>query len=101
GTGLNLIEAGCGGNPSMDLLDLCSHYTGVDISTTGLQVAEERLRDAGVPFALQGADVCDLPFEDESFDAAYSAHVIYHIADPAAQRAAFREIARVVRSAGV
>jgi SAM-dependent methyltransferase len=101
GAGLRLIEAGCGGNPSMGLLDLCSHYTGVDISTTGLQLAEERLRDAGVPFVLREADVCDLPFEDESFDAAYSAHVIYHIRDPEAQRAAFREIARVVRSSGV
>ena len=101
GSGLRLLEAGCGGNPSTGLLDLCSHYTGVDISTTGLQVAEERLRGAGVPFALREADVCDLPFEDGSFDAAYSAHVIYHIRDAEAQRAAFREIARVVRPSGV
>ena len=101
GEGLNLIEAGCGGNPSMNLLDLCSHYTGVDISTTGLDLAEERLREAGIPFVLREADVCDLPFEDESFDAAYSAHVIYHILDPEAQRAAFCEIARVVRPSGV
>jgi SAM-dependent methyltransferase len=101
GEGLKLLETGCGGNPAIGLLDLCAHYTGVDISTTGLHVAREHLRDASVPFVLREADVCDLPFEDGCFDAAYSAHVIYHIPDPQAQRAAFREIARVVRPSGV
>jgi len=101
GSGLKLLEGGCGGNPSLGLLDLCSHYTGVDISTTGLHVAAERLQNAGVPFTLRQADLCRLPFEDGSFDAVYSAHAIYHIADAEAQRAAFRELARVVRPTGV
>ena len=33
GQGLNLLEGGCGGSPAVDLLGLCSHYTGVDISS--------------------------------------------------------------------
>src|SRR5688572_26282170 len=46
GPRLRLLEGGCGGNPELGLLDLCSHYTGVDVSTTGLEVAADRLRDA-------------------------------------------------------
>jgi SAM-dependent methyltransferase len=101
GPGLRLLEGGCGGNPSLGLLDLCSHYTGVDISTTGLRVAKGRLLRAGVPFDLREADLCLLPFDTGSFDAAYSAHTIYHIWNPEGQRAAFRETARVVRASGI
>src|SRR5262245_2690528 len=48
GPPLRLLEGGCGGNPSPQLLDLCSHYTGVDVSTTGLQLAAARLQERGV-----------------------------------------------------
>jgi len=101
GAPLRLLEAGCGGNPAVDLLPLCSHYTGVDFSATGLDVARARLERSGVRFHLRQADICALPFEDGAFDAAYSAHVLYHIPDVDAQAAAFREIARVVRKRGV
>jgi SAM-dependent methyltransferase len=43
--------------------------TGVDISTDQLRLARER---AGTNVDLVQADVTDLPFEDESFDAAVS-----------------------------
>jgi SAM-dependent methyltransferase len=47
------------------------------------------------------ADACELPFQDKSFDAVYSAHMLYHIEDPAAQEAALAELIRVVRAGGV
>jgi ubiquinone/menaquinone biosynthesis C-methylase UbiE len=100
GPNLNLIEAGCGGNPATALLPLCSRYTGVDFSETGLALAREKVSTANVPFDLVTGDVCSLPFPDGSFDAGYSAHVFYHIDDVAAQAKAFRELCRVVRPGG-
>src|SRR5580698_3136435 len=45
GTPLNLLECGCGGNPERNLLDLCSSYTGVDFSDTGIQAARLSFKD--------------------------------------------------------
>jgi SAM-dependent methyltransferase len=101
GPPLNLLEVGCGGNPATSLLDMCSQYTGVDFSRTGLEVARQRLLSSGVPFTLKEATASDLPFSDQSFDAAYSAHALYHIPKVDEQATAFREIARVIRSGGV
>jgi SAM-dependent methyltransferase len=102
GQELNLLEGGCGGTPELDLLDLCCRYTGVDISARGADVARGKLSQrARIPFEVREADVCRLPFDDGSFDAVYSAHALYHIADPVAQASAFRELARVVRPGGV
>ena len=101
GTGLNLLECGCGGNPERQLLDLCSRYTGVDFSETGLQMARSSFADVGIPHEFRTADVCALPFEDGAFDAVYCSHLIYHIVDPAAQDAALAEFVRVVRPGGV
>lgn len=101
GEPLNLLEVGCGGNPATALLDLCSQYTGADFSLTGLKVARERLIPAGIPFVLEEAAANRLPFADGAFNAAYSAHALYHIPSVEEQAAAFREIARVVRPGGV
>ncbi len=100
GTGLKLVECGCGGTPAIWLGDLCSHYTAVDFSQAGLAEATRALQQTGVEFDTVAADICRLPFDDESFDAAYSAHAIYHIDNAAAQATAFSEIMRVVRKGG-
>ncbi len=101
GQELRLLECGCGGNPATALLDLCRHYTGTDFSSTGLEVAEERLAQLTVPYQLRQADVCALPFEDAEFDAVYSAHMIYHIDRPEEQERALAEMMRVLRPSGV
>ncbi len=101
GEGLELLECGCGGNPARELMDLCAHYTGVDFSETGIERARAAYEDSPIPTEFHVADVCALPFEDESFDAVYSAHMIYHIDDRAAQRAALDEMIRLLRPGGV
>jgi ubiquinone/menaquinone biosynthesis C-methylase UbiE len=101
GSPLSLLECGCGGNPRRELLSVCSHYTGVDFSTTGLEVARASFADAEVPHEFRLADICNLPFQAGTFDVAYSAHVIYHLDDPAAQELAIAEMLRVVRPGGV
>jgi SAM-dependent methyltransferase len=100
GPGLRLMECGCGGTPATYLNDLCSHLTVVDFSQTGLAEAAQTLRQRDIEFDTVAADMCRLPFSDESFDAAFSAHAIYHIDNAAAQAAAFSEIMRVVRKGG-
>lgn len=100
GDKLNLIECGCGGAPERRLQPHCNHYTGVDFSETGLILAANTFSEAPVPAVFQTADICALPYSDGSFDAVYSAHVVYHIADPAAQRRALTEMVRVTRPGG-
>ena len=101
GYGLNLLECGCGGNPALELMDLCSSYTGVDFSKTGIERSRAACEGLSTPTEFRVADVCALPFEDESFDAVYSAHMIYHIDDRGAQEAALREMMRLLRPGGV
>src|SRR5262245_21533927 len=45
GPSLRLLECGCGANPEVELLDLCAHYTGVDVSPIGLEVAARKLAE--------------------------------------------------------
>ena len=101
GKPLRLLECGCGGHPSRNLVDLCSHYTGIDFSQTGTNLARSRFVDEQTPHEFQVADACALPFADGAFDAVYSMHMIYHIDDVSAQETAIAEMLRVVRSGGV
>lgn len=95
-----VLEVGCGGSPETRLLDLFGKYVGVDFSATGIQVAKDRTAGYAQDITLMEADAVDLPFDDARFDTVYSAHMIYHIDDPAAQTAAMREMQRVLRPGG-
>lgn len=100
GPGLRLVECGCGGTPAVFLADRCKSFTAVDFSSTGLSEAAAALEPTGVAFKTVEADMTHLPFGDGDFDAAYSAHAIYHIDNPDGQAAALAEIMRVVRPGG-
>lgn len=101
GPPLALLECGCGGTPEKSFLDLCGSYTGADFSDVGLTAARASFEGVTTPHHFQVADVCNLPFKDGQFDALYSAHMIYHIEDPAAQATALQEFMRVLRPGGV
>ena len=101
GLPLSLLECGCGGNPEKLLLDLCSKYTAVDFSDRGIQMARAAFANLGIAHEFHTADICALPFDEDTFDAVYCAHVIYHIEEPAGQDAAIEELIRVVRPGGV
>jgi ubiquinone/menaquinone biosynthesis C-methylase UbiE len=100
GPGLRLVDFGCGGTPAVFLVDRCKSFTAVDFSSTGLSEAAAALESTGVAFKTVEADMTHLPFGDGDFDAAYSAHAIYHIDNPDGQAAALAEIMRVVRPGG-
>jgi len=89
-----LLDAGCG--TGFNLLELArlGRATGVDLSRDAIAFCRER----GVRAAR--ANVLALPFADATFDAVTSFDVIYHawVTD---DRAAARELARVLRPGGV
>jgi SAM-dependent methyltransferase len=68
-----------------------AQLTGIDLVAAGLRKAH-----LGVPDArLLQADVCALPLEDQSVDAAVSANLLEHVPD---DQLALRELRRVLRS---
>lgn len=92
--GRRLLDAGCGTGYNLLELGRLGHATGVDLSTDAIAFCRER----GVR-ALR-ASVLALPFAEATFDAVTSFDVIYHawVTD---DRAAARELARVLRPGGV
>ncbi len=95
-----VLEVGCGGSPERRILDLFDTYTGTDFSTQGLDIARQKFADAGEKARFVNADAVALPFEDNTFDTVYSAHMLYHILDRHAQAAALAEMVRVLRPGG-
>jgi ubiquinone/menaquinone biosynthesis C-methylase UbiE len=94
--GSRVLDAGCGGGrPVLARLD-CAHETvGLDISTSQLRLARERVPAAG--FA-QG-DLANLPFADDSFDALCSFYAVIHVPKEEHERV-LSEFHRVLRPGG-
>ncbi|ONI78067.1 hypothetical protein ALI144C_32325 [Actinosynnema sp. ALI-1.44] len=100
--GQKVLDLGCGvGGPAM--LAARRHQvsvTGINLSPQQVAAATDAAERAGVSavdFAV--GDIVDMPFPDNSFDAAYAIEsILFHVADKAA---AFAEIARVLKPGGV
>jgi SAM-dependent methyltransferase len=94
GPGRQVLNAGAGqGTFSLRLAERGFDVTSADASPAAVAVLEER-----VGGSVAQADVTDLPFGDQTFDAAVLGEVLEHIPDDSA---ALREVARVVRPEGV
>jgi SAM-dependent methyltransferase len=92
GTGGELLDVGCGTGLILErVVRFARHARGVDLSPEMLDRARARGLD------VQEADAATLPFDDASFDVAYSFKVLSHVGD---LRACLREMARVVRPGG-
>jgi SAM-dependent methyltransferase len=91
---LRLLDAGCGTGGNLLRLARYGRASGIDLSATALRFARER----GVVTAR--ASLLSLPFPDRTFDCVASFDVIYHawVTD---DRAALREMARVLRPGGL
>ncbi len=91
------LDVGCNVGALMsDVARHCSaSLVGVDINRDALEVA--RRRNPEMTFVH--ADVCDLPFESETFDVVTCLEVIEHV-EPERRADAFRELRRVTRRGG-
>jgi SAM-dependent methyltransferase len=92
----DVLDAGCGTGGLIRYLqnqETAWRFTGVDVSPVACELA--RLR--GCPEVLE-ADLTDLPYPADTFDAVVSSDVLYHIEDDAL---ALKEMVRVLRPGGL
>ena len=98
-SGLELVDIGTGTGALLPLLAATgAQVTAVDASDAMLTRARglcdrEGLKD----IVFEKADIQDLPFADDRFDAAYCSMVLHHVARP---DRALREMVRVVKPGG-
>ena len=94
-----LLEVATGtGILAIELSDHVSHITAVDIAPEMLQVARKKSaakQKKNIDF--MDGDICDLPFDDKSFDTVVASNVLHLLFQP---RLAMQEIRRVLRDDG-
>jgi SAM-dependent methyltransferase len=99
---MDLLDVGCG--PATITLGLAEtvapgHVVGIDRDPGQIERSRAFAVERGVTnVRFEVADVYELPFPDESFDAAFAHIVLMHLSDPVR---ALKEIRRVLRPGGV
>src|ERR1700736_4905279 len=96
--GKRLLEVGCG--MGTDLLQFArggAQVTGIDLTPRSIEISRRRFEVYGQKGDFAIGDCECLPFDDESFDVAYSNGVLHHTPDTAG---AVREIYRVLKPGG-
>jgi sterol 24-C-methyltransferase len=101
-SGWRVLDVGCGvGRPALTIAAPSgASVTGVNISAEQLPIARQMAVGHGLAEVVRfvGGDAMNMPFASDSFDAAYVLQSMCHAPD---KSAAYREIARVLRPAGV
>ena len=98
------MDAGCGiGLPALLLADAvgaAGHVTGLDLSSELLAYAEDLVKKAGLAdrISFREGDVNQLPFEQDSFDWAWSMDCVGYA--PIEPLPLVKELARVVKPGG-
>lgn len=99
--GKKILDVGCGlGGLDQVLLTLgAGHVTGVDVVPLIVEMAQERIRRAGLGnrIEIKLVEPGPLPFADASFDLVFGKDAWLHIPDKAAH---FAEIRRVLKPGG-
>ena len=96
--GMKILDIGCGtGNLSLELAKLGAEVTGVDISEAMLVKAREKAKKENLDIEFYCADVHNLPFDDETFDAVVSLSALEFVPDLSE---ALKEAYRVLKPGG-
>ena len=96
--GDRVLEVGVGTGINADLYPADCAVTGIDLSSSMLEKARERVARKGVRnVRLLQMDAANLKFADDSFDIVYAPYVISVVPDPVAVT---REMRRVCRTGG-
>ena len=100
--GMSLIDLGCGpGSITLDLAEIVApgQVVGIDMDKYRIDRAKAAANERGLGnVTFQVGSAYELPFPDQSIDAAFEHLLFLHLADPA--RAA-KEVNRVLRPGGV
>jgi len=94
-----VLEIGCGPGRSSRFLSAnlrCRSYMAIDIDPKIIAHAESH-NNGNSKVIFQVADVCDLPFEDNSFDAVINIDTLHHVIH---WKKALKEIHRVLKKRG-
>jgi SAM-dependent methyltransferase len=97
--GKHLLEIGCGmGFDSVEFLKRGVRVTATDLTPNAVNIARRHFEVAGVqPEDVRTANVFELPFADNTFDAAWANGVIHATGDTPR---ALREVRRVLKPGG-
>jgi len=97
--GLELVDIGTGTGALLPLLAATgARVTAVDASAAMLTRARSLCEREGLlDVVFEQADIQELPFPDDKFDAAYCSMVLHHVARP---ERALREMTRIVKPGG-
>lgn len=94
----NIIDLGCGDACLIDLVNEKIAYTGVDISPTQVQYAQNYVKKIERKNTqIHIADILNLEFKDNSFDAALVCDVAEHVLEP---ERLFKEAKRLIKKNG-
>ncbi len=100
--GMTLLDCGCGpGTITTGLAEVLApgRVVGIDMDEERIAAAREHAAERGVNNVdFQAANVYQLPFPDDFFDAAFEHSVLMHLKDPLI---AVQEIRRVLKVGGV
>lgn len=95
------LDIGCGiGRHALFLAGNGIEVVGIDLSTSGLEMAREAATAAGQVIDYRVGDFTNLPIPDSSFDLALAWNVIYH-GDAEVVQQAISEIRRVLKPGGL
>ena len=100
----NVLDAGCAnGYSTQQILGKIPglNMTGVDFAPAMISEALKREQEAGSGITYQVGDIRKLPFDNGSFDAAYTTRTIINLSTWAEQVQALKEMVRVVRLGGL
>ena len=96
--GDRVLEVGVGTGINTSLYPTTCHVTGIDLSTSMLEKARERVEREGLKnVRLLEMDAASLTFADSSFDIVYAPYLISVVPDPVQ---VVREMRRVCRPGG-
>jgi MPBQ/MSBQ methyltransferase len=98
----HVLDVGCGiGGATRYLVsEIGCHVSGIDLTPQFIDVAEQlaELTRLSGKIDYEAASALDMPYDDESFDAAITLHVAMNIRD---REGLYREVARVLKPGSV